>query len=99
MPDKIHLQVLSPEKTLYEGEVSKVTLPGKVGSFTVLPMHAPLMSALCNGVITFTTNPGGHSNASTEQLISIERGFVEVKHDSVVACVVKKEDTPKGKTP
>lgn len=93
------LQILSPERSLFKGEVSKVTFPGVEGLFTVLPYHAPLIAALGKGVITFTTNPDGHPNESTEQFIGIESGFVEVKHNSIVACVEKREDNPKGKTP
>lgn len=88
----IALQILSPEKSLFKGEVKKVTFPGAEGSFTVLPYHAPLIAALGKGVITFTTNPDGHPNESTEQFIGIDSGFVEVNHNRIVACVEKKTE-------
>lgn len=89
---QISLQILSPEKTLFKGKVSKVTLPGVEGLFTVLPHHAPLIAALGKGVITFTTNPDGHRNESTEQFIGIDSGFVEVNQNHIVVCIEKKEE-------
>lgn len=91
MPGKIHLQVLSPEKTLFEGEVSRVTLPGKVGSFTVLPMHAPIISSLVGGVIAFAEYRPENPRQGVEHIISISGGFVEVKSDNVTICVEKAE--------
>ena len=40
------LEILSPERTLFSGEVESVTLPGTLGEFTVLRHHAPLISSL-----------------------------------------------------
>lgn len=88
METSIHLQILSPEKQLFDGQVSKVTLPGTKGSFTVLPRHAALISSLERGIINFSEirNPE-HPHEGVEGLIPISRGFVEVNHNEVVACV------------
>ncbi len=89
----IHLQILTPEKRLFDGPVSKVTLPGTKGRFTVLPRHAALISSLDWGVINFSEIRGDNPNEAVERIISIERGFVEVNHNEVVACVeVKNEE-------
>ena len=47
----ITLNILSTEKELFYGEVSSVTLPGKLGLFTILPHHTPLLSSLVSGSI------------------------------------------------
>ena len=44
--DKIHLLIVSPEKTLFEGQVKYVRLPGSAGQFAVFHNHAPLISSL-----------------------------------------------------
>lgn len=47
------LRVLSPDGLLFEGAVSRVTLPGSQGRFMVLPQHAPLLASLTRGNLTF----------------------------------------------
>lgn len=76
----LNLVIVSPEKTLFKGEVSDVTLPGTKGIFMVLPKHAPLLSSLEKGTIKYTTSEG-------EQLLEIAGGFVEVKRNEVSVCV------------
>lgn len=76
----LNLVIVSPEKTLFKGEVSDVTLPGTKGIFMVLPKHAPLLSSLEKGTIKYTTPEG-------EQLLEIAGGFVEVKRNEVSVCV------------
>ena len=46
---RLHLSIVSPEKEIYNGEVNSVTLPGVIGSFTILPQHAPIVSSLNEG--------------------------------------------------
>lgn len=45
------LEIVSPEATLFKGEVTSVTLPGVDGSFQVLNNHAPIVSTLKEGVV------------------------------------------------
>ncbi|NBV04098.1 MAG: F0F1 ATP synthase subunit epsilon [Cytophagia bacterium] len=53
------LQVLTPEKTLYEGQVVSVHVPGSDGPFEVLKDHAPIVASLANpGVLHFRTMDG-----------------------------------------
>ncbi len=54
----MQLDILTPEKRIYSGEASSVTLPGTEGSFQVLNHHAPLISSLKAGVIKFRTASG-----------------------------------------
>ena len=75
------LEILSPEKTLFSGEVERVTLPGTSGEFTVLPHHAPIISSLASGRVRYL--PAG----GTEQSVDVKGGFVEVNKNRVSVCV------------
>lgn len=74
------LEILSPEKTLFSGEVQRVTLPGAAGEFTVLPHHAPIISSLTAGRVRYLPTGGA------EQSVDIAGGFVEVNADRVSVC-------------
>lgn len=78
--EKIHLLIVSPKRTLFDGFVKYVKLPGTAGLFGVYENHAPLISSLCQGEITFRT--GGK-----KEQITIWGGFVEVNGNEVSACV------------
>ena len=45
------LKIASPEKTIYQGDIKQVTLPTDRGDITILPNHAPLVTALKPGLI------------------------------------------------
>jgi F-type H+-transporting ATPase subunit epsilon len=47
----MHLEIITPVKKVFEGNVSLVQLPGSKGSFTVLNNHAPIISTLGKGTI------------------------------------------------
>lgn len=87
----LHLQILSPEKRLFDGLVSKVSFPGTKGRFTVLPRHAALISSLDKGVINFSEVKGDNPHEGVEHIQPILRGFVEVNNNEVVACVEVEE--------
>jgi F-type H+-transporting ATPase subunit epsilon len=72
MPDKIHLDLVSPERLLLSDDVDMVTVPGADGYFGILPGHAPVMSALRPGVIEIK---GGEEG---EMKLFIRGGFAEV---------------------
>ncbi len=74
------LLLLSPEKTLFDGEVKSVTLPGTKGIFTVWEHHAPLLSTLGKGKVV--CKAGG-----IERYFQINGGFVEVKNNVISVCV------------
>ena len=46
---ELHLSIVSPEKSIFDGNVKIVTLPGMIGSFSILPGHAPIVSSLKAG--------------------------------------------------
>ena len=74
------LEIISPEKILFSGEVELVTLPGSLGSFTILPGHAAIISSLEKGKLVYRT-----SEKDTE--INIESGFAEGKQDRITVCI------------
>ncbi len=73
------LDILTPEKKLYSGEASLVQLPGVEGSFEILNHHAPIISALKDGIVRF-------KNAEGEKRIRITGGFVECLNNKVIVC-------------
>ena len=72
------LEIITPEQTLFTGEVSLVQLPGIDGSFEILNDHAPLISVLSTGKIKI-------QDAQKElQYFEIKGGVVEVLHNKVL---------------
>jgi len=63
---------VGPERTLYSGQVEAVQLPGAEGDMTVLPGHAPVLTALKVGVITVTE--GVHAG----KRIYVQGGFADI---------------------
>lgn len=76
----LKLKIISPEKTVFNGEVSSVLVPGTLGSFEILQGHAPIISSLEPGKVEYTTKEG-------KQQLNINGGFVETKKDEVSLCV------------
>lgn len=74
------LSIVSPEKTLFDGDVKSVLVPGTQGLFEVLENHAPIISSLGTGDIVYETSDGKES-------LTIKSGFVEVTKNRVVICV------------
>ena len=49
------LSLATPEKVIFEGEVTSLIAPGTLGYFQILPSHAPLLTTLRSGTVTFIT--------------------------------------------
>lgn len=79
--EELHLSVVSPEKTIFDGLIKSVTLPGTIGSFTILPHHAPIVSSLKPGVLSYLTED------NEEHALDIHGGFVEMSDGEVSVCV------------
>ncbi len=71
MADKLHFNLVSPEKELISEDVDMVEAPGVEGIFGVLPNHAPFMTVLAPGVVK--VRRGGD-----ERRIFVRGGFAEV---------------------
>ena len=50
----MHLEIVTPEATLFRGEVESVIVPGTSGSFQMLNNHAPIVSSLKDGTVTIS---------------------------------------------
>ncbi|MBC8150561.1 MAG: ATP synthase F1 subunit epsilon [Bacteroidetes bacterium] len=70
------VNILTPDKQLYEGEATYVGLPGTDGSLGILSNHAPLVTTLRNGEITVKTG-------SEEMTFEVNGGTVEVLNNHV----------------
>ena len=76
----LQLKIVSPEKIEFEGEIESVSVPGTLGQFEILVNHAPIISSLEKGTVTYTTPTGSYS-------IEIFGGFAEVQKNEVSLCV------------
>lgn len=73
----MYLEILTPEKKVFEGNVVIATFPGSDGSFQVLDNHAPLISLLKEGLVEYKSKEGSNS-------LRITGGVVEVLKNKVV---------------
>lgn len=72
----LHLEVITPERKVYEDDVDMVIAPGSEGYLGILPHHAPLLTALGPG--EFRVKKGG-----TEEVLAVFGGFMDVRADRV----------------
>jgi F-type H+-transporting ATPase subunit epsilon len=77
----MNVEILTPEKKLYSGDVYGVQLPGITGLFEILDKHAPLVSALGKGNVKILKDKNSFEN------YTIESGFVEVLNNKVTVLV------------
>lgn len=76
------LEVITPEKIYFSGDVSIVTLPGTLGLFTVLENHAPIISSLAAGNMMYRTS-------EKEVHLQIDGGVAEMSQNVITVCVEK----------
>jgi F-type H+-transporting ATPase subunit epsilon len=72
----LRLEIVTPEKKVVDTEADSVTVPTASGEAGILPNHAPLISALKPGILTY-------SHRATSEKIAIGGGFVELNDDQV----------------
>ena len=72
----LKLIVVTPERKVVDTEADQVELPGQLGYLGILPGHAPLISLLTTGVLTY-------KRAAREKSLALSAGFVEVANDAV----------------
>ena len=78
----MNLEILTPEKKLFSGDVYGVQLPGVTGSFEILDRHAPLVGALKAGKLKILKDKNNHL-----AFFNIQCGFVEVINNNVTVLV------------
>ncbi len=72
------LEIITPEKKLFSGEVKLLKVPGAKGSFEILTKHAPIISTLVKGEIKIVELTGA------ERLVEIGGGILESKDDKII---------------
>lgn len=78
----MNLEILTPERKVFSGDVYGVQLPGITGLFEVLDKHAPLVSALKAGKLKVLKDKNNHL-----AFFEIQSGFVEVLDNKVTVLV------------
>ena len=79
----MNLEILTPERKVYSGNVYGVQLPGEDGMFEVLERHAPLVASLKSGRLKILKD----KQMSNTSFFNIQGGFVEVLHNKVTVLV------------
>lgn len=74
------LEILTPESVFYRGDADSITLPGTLGSFQILNNHAPIISSLTKGVLSFTVN-------GEIRQIEVSDGVMEMHNNKVTVCI------------
>lgn len=90
----MYLEIISPEKTLFKGEVESILFPGTYGDFQVLNNHAPIVSTLSKGKVKILGKIFVEEDAKDkfeftdkETSIDIESGTVEMSNNNVTLLV------------
>ncbi|MFQ3332999.1 MAG: F-type H+-transporting ATPase subunit epsilon [Flavobacteriales bacterium] len=72
------LEIITPEKELFNGEVTSVKFPGTTGGFEVLNNHAPIISTLEKGKIRVITSD------NTTENFTINGGVIEMQKNKII---------------
>ncbi|OGJ58220.1 ATP synthase F1 subunit epsilon [Candidatus Peribacteria bacterium RIFCSPHIGHO2_01_FULL_51_9] len=72
----LHLEIITPDRTVFQGDVDSVSLPTPQGEITILPHHIPLMSIVIPGSVLVRQK-------NEEHLFAVSRGVIEVDGKSV----------------
>ncbi|WP_395809654.1 ATP synthase F1 subunit epsilon [Daejeonella sp.] len=81
------LEILTPDKKVYEGEIRSVTVPGTMGSFEVLKDHAPIISTLEDGKVII------RKDNTSDETIHIKGGVIEVLNNSIMVLAEGIQDS------
>jgi len=80
MADELMLEVVTPEKMVFSGNVEEVTIPGSEGEFGVLKGHASLLSSIDVGELNFTRE-------AKKSYFAVSSGYVEVTGSKVTVLI------------
>ena len=72
------IEIITPDRKIYQGEIKSVRVPGKGGSFQVLKDHAPIISTLENGTVIIV------DMANSEKIFEISGGVIEVNANNII---------------
>lgn len=83
MSNTLNLDIITPDTTVFDGDVLSVTVPGSKGSFQVKYNHAPIISTLSKGLIRVETEFG-------ERVFNaLEDGVIEVLNNQIIILCEK----------
>jgi F-type H+-transporting ATPase subunit epsilon len=83
------LQILTPDKSVFDGEVEALLVPGAAGPFEILKDHAPILSTLSKGEVRIRAN-------GKENYYTVSGGFVEFHQNKAVVLAESAEDKTKA---
>ena len=86
MAKSLNLQIVTPDRALFSGEVDEFTAPGEMGPFTILFNHAPIVSALVPGMFRYKL--GGR-----EEWLVMGGGFLEF-HENAGTVLASSAELP-----
>ena len=87
------IEIVSPEKTIFTGNITSAYLPGSEGFFQILDNHAPIVSTLKNGIIELKGDFKEDTSKNLSLLgvnkatLEIESGVVEMKNNKLIILV------------
>jgi F-type H+-transporting ATPase subunit epsilon len=84
LPDKIELEIVTPERHVLDEMVESVEIPGKDGYMGILPGHAPLITELGIGLLTYRKGDGSY-------VLTVAEGYAEVLPDRVIVLAESSE--------
>lgn len=74
----MQLEIITPEKSIYKGEIASAVFPGSEGFFGVLPNHSPIISTLKNGEIKIVDSD------KKEAAFTVNGGVVEISNNKII---------------
>lgn len=80
MDKEFQLNIISPEKKIFSGQVSSLVAPGIAGRFGVYTNHAHMVTALTKGVLTYVVK-------GEEKALEVHGGVAEVNNNVVTVCI------------
>jgi F-type H+-transporting ATPase subunit epsilon len=84
LPTEIRLNIVTPDRLVAQDAVTSVSIPGKNGYLGILPGHAPLLTELVPGELSYTRDNAKHN-------VAVTWGFAEVLPDRVIVLVESAE--------
>jgi F-type H+-transporting ATPase subunit epsilon len=72
------IEIITPDRKVYESEIKSVRVPGKKGSFQVLKDHAPIISTLEGGYVII------RDQENSEKIFEVDGGVIEVKANKII---------------
>lgn len=77
----MYLEIITPDKKVFEGEVNLIQLPGSKGGFEILKNHAPIISTLEKGTIKI------QDKNNKEHFFEVDGGVIENKANKIIVLV------------